>query len=348
MFARLEAMRKYSGVRESPSAVNTPVQICTKTKTSARRYRHSNRAGNPQTQFSGVPSRRISGSQNRKPPAVSSAESARMAITEVDTAGFHAGRLLRAEQLADDDRAARVAAQRHGHEDHCDGKRRAHGSQRIFAHKPAATTLSATLYSCWNTALSSMGMVNRHRMAAGLPWDISVIKATLPLFFPPAHGRRFLAIPHGTCYDTSIKQIEKFSIFPQKSIVKDVQDAEKRRTKKLKLLYLADLLRRDISFDVILGGNDPRTGGLLAALQQARREEGVLIYGIDGSPDFKAILDVGYVTGTSAQSPRSIGRKAAETAYRYLDGEPVEKYISLPSTMITRDNLHEFEIDGWQ
>ena len=33
---------------------------------------------------------------------------------------------------------------------------------------------------------------------------------------------------------------------------------------------------------------------------------------------------------------------------RYLDGEPVEKYISLPSTMITRDNLHEFEIDGWQ
>lgn len=61
-----------------------------------------------------------------------------------------------------------------------------------------ATTLSATLYSCWNTALSSMGMVNRHRMAAGLPWDISVIKATLPLFFPPAHERRFLAIPHGT------------------------------------------------------------------------------------------------------------------------------------------------------
>ena len=111
---------------------------------------------------------------------------------------------------------------------------------------------------------------------------------------------------------------------------------------------MADLLRRDISFDVILGGNDPTALGALAALQQARREEGVLIYGIDGSPDFKAILDVGYVTGTSAQSPRSIGRKAAETAYRYLDGEPVEKYISLPSTMITRDNLHEFEIDGWQ
>ena len=31
-------------------------------------------------------------------------------------------------------------------------------------------------------------------MAAGLPWDISVIKATLPLFFPPAHGRRLSLI----------------------------------------------------------------------------------------------------------------------------------------------------------
>ncbi|WP_077609221.1 sugar ABC transporter substrate-binding protein [Clostridium sp. Marseille-P2415] len=111
---------------------------------------------------------------------------------------------------------------------------------------------------------------------------------------------------------------------------------------------MEEVLRKDINFDVILGGNDPTALGALAALQQARKEEGVLIYGIDGSPDFKAILDMGYVTGTSAQSPKSIGRVAAETAYRYLAGEPVDQYISLPSTLITRDNLKNYEIDGWQ
>ena len=94
-----------------------------------------------------------------------------------------------------------------------------------------ATTLSATLYSCWNTALSSMGMVNRHRMAAGLPWDISVIKATLPLFFPPAHARRFLAIPHGTCYDTSIKQIEKIFNFSTKKHCKGCAGCRKAKDK---------------------------------------------------------------------------------------------------------------------
>ncbi len=111
---------------------------------------------------------------------------------------------------------------------------------------------------------------------------------------------------------------------------------------------MEEILRKNIDFDVILGGNDPTALGALAALQQARREEGILIYGIDGSPDFKSILDMGYVTGTSAQSPKSIGRVAAETAYRYLAGEPVEKYISLHSTLITKDNLGDYEIDGWQ
>ncbi|SET88402.1 LacI family transcriptional regulator [Lacrimispora sphenoides] len=111
---------------------------------------------------------------------------------------------------------------------------------------------------------------------------------------------------------------------------------------------MEEILRKNIDFDVILGGNDPTALGALAALQQAKREEGILIYGIDGSPDFKSILDMGYVTGTSAQSPKSIGRVAAETAYRYLAGEPVEKYISLPTTLITKDNLDNYEIDGWQ
>lgn len=111
---------------------------------------------------------------------------------------------------------------------------------------------------------------------------------------------------------------------------------------------MEEILRKNIDFDVILGGNDPTALGALAALQQARMEEGILIYGIDGSPDFKSILDMGYVTGTSAQSPKSIGRVAAETAYRYLAGEPVDKYISLPSTLITKDNLENYEIDGWQ
>lgn len=112
--------------------------------------------------------------------------------------------------------------------------------------------------------------------------------------------------------------------------------------------FLEKVLEEEVEFDVVLGGNDPSALGALAALQQYRMEDGVLIYGIDGSPDFKAMLELGYVTGTSAQSPKTIGTVAAETAYRYLSGEEVESYISIEPYLITRDNLHEYEINEWQ
>ena len=100
--------------------------------------------------------------------------------------------------------------------------------------------------------------------------------------------------------------------------------------------------------NVVLGGNDPSALGALATLQQYRREDGVLIYGIDGSPDFKAMLKLGYVTGTSAQSPETIGRVAAETAYKYLGGEKVPEYLSIEPYMITGENLDQYEVNGWQ
>ena len=111
---------------------------------------------------------------------------------------------------------------------------------------------------------------------------------------------------------------------------------------------MAVLLKKYIDFDVVMGGNDPTALGALATLQQYHREDGVLIYGIDGSPDFKSMLKLGYVTATSMQSPITIGRVAAETAYQYLDGQKVDPYISIEPTLITSENLGDYEINGWQ
>lgn len=108
------------------------------------------------------------------------------------------------------------------------------------------------------------------------------------------------------------------------------------------------VMEQGIDFDVVLGGNDPSALGALAALQKSEARSDILIYGIDGSPDFKAMLQLGYVTGTSSQSPETIGKMAAETAYRALRGEAVESYIKLPSTLITKENLSSYDIDGWQ
>lgn len=111
---------------------------------------------------------------------------------------------------------------------------------------------------------------------------------------------------------------------------------------------VSDFLEKNIEFNVIMGGNDPTALGALAALQQSRREDDILIFGVDGSPDFKEMLEVGYVSGTSSQSPKTIGKVAAEIAYDYLDGKEVKSYVSIEPHMITKDNLGEYEINGWQ
>ena len=52
---------------------------------------------------------------------------------------------------------------------------------------------------------------------------------------------------------------------------------------------MASILNRGIECEVVLGGNDPSALGALAALQQYHEDNGVLIYGLDGSPYFKSI-----------------------------------------------------------
>ncbi|SHI96766.1 sugar ABC transporter substrate-binding protein [Thermoclostridium caenicola] len=109
-----------------------------------------------------------------------------------------------------------------------------------------------------------------------------------------------------------------------------------------------DIIESGVSFNVVLGGNDPTALGALAALASHHMTGDILIYGIDGSPDGKMMIKEGYLEGTSAQYPHQMGKIAAEVAYAYLNGEEIETNIVVPVTLITKENLDEFSIDGWQ
>ena len=96
----------------------------------------------------------------------------------------------------------------------------------------------------------------------------------------------------------------------------------------------------------IFGGNDPTALGAYAAAEAAGSKS--LIYGVDGSPDIKALIAEGKVTGSGAQSPMTIGKTIAETYYKWLDGEEVEARIPIETFMINADNVAEYGTDGWQ
>ena len=96
----------------------------------------------------------------------------------------------------------------------------------------------------------------------------------------------------------------------------------------------------------IFGGNDPTALGAAAAADAAQSK--ALIYGVDGSPDIKAMIAEGKVTGTGAQSPISIGKTIAELYYQWKAGEKVEERYPIETFMINSDNIAEYNNGGWQ
>ena len=96
----------------------------------------------------------------------------------------------------------------------------------------------------------------------------------------------------------------------------------------------------------IFGGNDPTALGAAAAADAA--QSSALIYGVDGSPDIKALIADGKVTGTGAQSPITIGKTIAELYYQWKAGEEVEDRYPIETFMINSDNIDEYNNGGWQ
>lgn len=108
------------------------------------------------------------------------------------------------------------------------------------------------------------------------------------------------------------------------------------------------LIRRNPEINVVLATNDRAGLGVLIGLLNAGKIDDVQIYSVDGSPDGKLLVKRGLFETTVAQFPAAIGAMAAELAYIYLDGEPIEKKILIPVVLIDQANVDEFGIVGWQ
>ena len=127
--------------------------------------------------------------------------------------------------------------------------------------------------------------------------------------------------------------------------VVDQQDAQGKQ--QVANEKATDMLTAHPDVVAIFGGNDPTALGIYAACDAAGVSP--LIYGVDGSPDVKALLtEDSNLTGTGAQSPITIGKTIAEVAYKWIDGEEVEDTYPIETFLITAENVADYGTDGWQ
>ena len=101
-------------------------------------------------------------------------------------------------------------------------------------------------------------------------------------------------------------------------------------------------------FDSVFCLNDPASLGAAAALDSKGLLGSVDIYGVDASPDAKQLIYEGKMMASVAQSPSQIGEEAGNAIYSLLEGREVERFISVPVELVTKDNVEQYNVDRWQ
>lgn len=117
---------------------------------------------------------------------------------------------------------------------------------------------------------------------------------------------------------------------------------------ELAMPRMEDFIEKGITFDNVFCLNDPACIGAAAALGAHGLLDQVNLYGVDASPDGKALIRDGNIQASAAQFPTRVGEQAADSLYRLLDGEKVESRILVPVELVTKENVEEYNVDRWQ
>ena len=130
----------------------------------------------------------------------------------------------------------------------------------------------------------------------------------------------------------------------------EVNNLDGQGATEVSMTLTADALVADPDLQVIFAVNDPSAMGAINAIQQAtvELENDIMVYGVDGNPDAKKLIESGEMEGTGSQSPETLGYDSMMAAFDVLEGKEIEKEIVVDTFLITAENVAEFGTDGWQ
>ena len=94
--------------------------------------------------------------------------------------------------------------------------------------------------------------------------------------------------------------------------------------------------------NAIVAQNDGMALGALKAVEDAKLQDKILVYGLDATDEALAAVKEGRLKATVSQSTTLQGQKAMEAAFDIVNGKEVPAEILVDFTLITIDNVDEF------
>lgn len=138
----------------------------------------------------------------------------------------------------------------------------------------------------------------------------------------------------------TIKNQPQYKIISQKETLGQTEEA---------MPQVKSALDEGMDFNVVMALNDRAAIGALAAIKNHGLNRKLSIYGVDGSPDIKNFLaTTSDIEGTVAQSPIQMGRKVAQVIELMQEGKSYESQYLIPVHLVSRDNISQYTVTGWQ
>jgi len=112
----------------------------------------------------------------------------------------------------------------------------------------------------------------------------------------------------------------------------------------LSLTKAENILTGHPGLNGMFASNESSTVGAAQAVRE--RQSQVKLVGFDWSPTLLNDLQTGVIDSLIVQNPFEMGYESVKTAVAKLDGKPVRKIQNLAPRLVTRQNLHDPDVDA--
>jgi D-allose transport system substrate-binding protein len=102
-----------------------------------------------------------------------------------------------------------------------------------------------------------------------------------------------------------------------------------------------DILTRNPELSAIFAANDTMALGAVETVYAAGRGGEIIVVGVDGNVDAVKSIKSGRLDASVAQLPYLVGKQAVETVGEVLNGKEVEKFIYVPTLVLTQEVLEK-------
>lgn len=159
---------------------------------------------------------------------------------------------------------------------------------------------------------------------------------------------KILILEHKSAYSATDRIQGFVDTIKDKSAYQIVGREDCQGQTELAMPIVEQAIDKQLGVTVIMSLNDRSGIGALAGIKN-RGASDIAIYSIDGSPEMKTILaETNDVAATVSQSPIQMANQSLEAIYSLKAGQSVKSLITIPVETITKENINQYDVTGWQ